>query len=447
VFSALVTWTYKVHAGLFYVYYAALLGIYAWSLMSVIVSTTDIGTNRAVLAMFVVGILTLHSTTLAAYKLEIGDLRDLFTGGVASKTMLSSYLVPSSFSVFILLSVAFFLRGYPYVAVAANAVAGTFHAHYLLPAALLTLPYLWLYWRDTQRIRSLLALGGVAFALVVPIVVYNATRFESATPTLHAQALHIFNHFRIPHHVELHRWMGVDVVLKALFIIAAFVLMRKTRLFVILLPLFMVTVLLTVVQLWSGNEDLAYLLPWRYMVFLVPVATAMLLAVGVRTVVGALSYSTQRLLLIVAVVWVGVLLYPGAKQVYGLVRTNIPYVDQNARPMVEHIRQHREPGQLYLVPPRLQTFRLAAGIPIFVDWKTVPFGDEGVLEWYRRYRLADAFYEASPAQRWATLTTLVQNEKITHVVFHTETLGDVVPLSHVIETFRSPVYTVYEVRQ
>lgn len=121
-------------------------------------------------------------------------------------------------------------------------------------------------------------------------------------------------------------------------------------------------------------------------------------------------------------------------------------IDQQARPMVEHIRQHREPGQLYLIPPQLQTFRLAAGISIFVDWKTVPFGDEGVLEWYRRYRLAESFYEAQPAQRWTMLATLVQNERITHVVLHTETLGEMKPPSYVVETFRSPVYTVYKIR-
>jgi hypothetical protein len=241
--------------------------------------------------------------------------------------------------------------------------------------------------------------------------------------------------------------MGADVILKTLFVIAAFVIMHKTRLFVILLPLFVVTVFLTVAQIWSGNEDLAYILPWRYMVFLVPVATAVLLAIGVRVVVGTLPPRTQRWLLIAVLVWLGALLYPGAKQVYALMRTPIPYVDQKARPMVEHIRQHREPGQLYLVPPQLQTFRLAAGIPIFVDWKTVPFGDEGILEWYRRYRLAEAFYETQPALRWTMLATLVQNERVTHVVFRTETLGDVEPPSYVVERFRSPAYTVYAVRQ
>jgi hypothetical protein len=448
VFSVLVEWTYNVHAGLFYVYFAVIVGVYAWSLIHIVASTVDFDANGALFILFAICLLTLHSSTLASYELEQGDLRCLFVGGVASKTLFNQYLEPNGFSVFVLLSVAFFLRGHPYAAVVANAVAGTFHVHYLLPAAVITVSYLWLHWRDTQRVQSTIALGVTALATVLPIVVYNATHFVSASPELHTEALQIFNHFRIPHHVELQRWIGGPVVLKIIFIVSALILIRKTRLFIILAPLFTIAVILTLVQHGSGSEELAYILPWRYMVFLVPVATAVLVAVGVRSVINRLSRRAQRLLIMVAAtVWVAVLLYPEARRTFSLWKVRTPHVAQDARPMMDHVRQNQASGQLYLIPPQIQTFRIATGVPIFVDWKTVPFGDKEVLEWYRRYRLAESFYAARPEERWTMLATLVQNERITHVVCRTETLGEAEPPSYVVERFRSPVYIVYEVRQ
>jgi hypothetical protein len=173
VFSALVTLTSEVHAGLFYFYFALLIGIYAWSLISIVTSTVDFASNRVLLTIFLVGIFTLHSATLAAYQLGTDDLRYLFTGGVAHKSMFLPYLAPDTFSVFVLFSIALYLRGYAYAAVAANAVACIFHAHYFLPAALITLSYLFLQWRHKKSVSSVLALGSVALVLVLPVLVYN----------------------------------------------------------------------------------------------------------------------------------------------------------------------------------------------------------------------------------------------------------------------------------
>ena len=84
-------------------------------------------------------------------------------------------------------------------------------------------------------------------------------------------------------------------------------------------------------------------------------------------------------------------------------------------PLLEFVRTHRRPGDVYLVPvevpkpsnsrgvyssnfkpaPRrggagmflsvdLQDFRLTTGAPLFVDYKSIPYQDAEVLEWYER---------------------------------------------------------------
>jgi hypothetical protein len=444
-FSALVAVTSDIHAGLFYLYFAALIGVYAWSLVSIVTSTVEVARNGASVTLFVLGMLTLHSTLLGEYQLGAEDLRYLFTGGVANKGMFHSYLTPDTFSVFILFSIALYLRGYAYLAVVANAIACTFHAHYFITAALITLAYLWLDWRHKKSFSSVLSLGGVGLILVVPSMAYNLLHFAPTATAMHERALFIFNHLRISHHTDPQKWLNGFAVFKTILVMVVFVLLRRTKLVAILTPLFAVTLLLTVGQLVQASEDLAYLLPWRNMAFLVPVAVMILLGIGACAVGDALSNRMRRILPVAAVVWLVNLVIAGAPNVLAIANTKEPYVSNALRPLVEYVREHRKSGQVYLIPLRMDRFRLAAGVPVFVDWKTVPFGDVAVLEWYRRYQLADSFYKSPPHRQWAMLEKLTKEEGITHVVLPSKTVADLQSRSEVQEAFRSQSYTLYEI--
>lgn len=61
----------------------------------------------------------------------------------------------------------------------------------------------------------------------------------------------------------------------------------------------------------------------------------------------------------------------------------------------------------------MQEFRLATGSPVFVDFKSIPYRDQDVLEWYRRIHLADDFYKRPTC---IGLSSLAAAEAITHVV-------------------------------
>ena len=98
-------------------------------------------------------------------------------------------------------------------------------------------------------------------------------------------------------------------------------------------------------------------------------------------------------------------------------------------PLLEFVKTRRKPGDLYLLPvnvpklgnaprgaaatdftppPRggthliavdLQSFRLYTGAAIFVDFKSVPYQDEEVLEWHRRVMWAHGLYPAEKGVR------------------------------------------------
>jgi hypothetical protein len=69
-------------------------------------------------------------------------------------------------------------------------------------------------------------------------------------------------------------------------------------------------------------------------------------------------------------------------------------------------------NEVYLTPVKMQDFRLATGSPVFVDFKSIPYQNVEVLEWYRRERLADHFYK----QPECSQLTALAREGITQLV-------------------------------
>ena len=78
------------------------------------------------------------------------------------------------------------------------------------------------------------------------------------------------------------------------------------------------------------------------------------------------------------------------------------------------------PKQLYLVPVAMERFRLQTRVPILVDWKTHPYKDAEVIEWYQRLRVAQRFYEANGNHALLILREIRERYGITHVVLPIE---------------------------
>jgi hypothetical protein len=63
------------------------------------------------------------------------------------------------------------------------------------------------------------------------------------------------------------------------------------------------------------------------------------------------------------------------------------------RPIEAFVAAHRQAGQQYLIPSKLYDFRLEAGVPIYIDFLSIPYKSTDVLEWRRRSLLANRFYQ------------------------------------------------------
>jgi len=485
------------HEYLFYFYYLLILGLYFHSLLA-IARFCEPSLNEKPLARL--GFITLFAAIhagllrLASASMFGIDYPWYFQAGVAGQYVLGFGLQPSVFGVFLLASINAYLRNRPWLAATLACVAGIMHGTYLLCAAMLIVAYQIILVQDKQLKKAIL-LGLWALAVVLPVVIYNVIAFAPTSPEIFAEAQRILAHFRIPHHAEVARWLDGIALAQVALIVGGISLVRKANLRLIMIVVFTWSLLFTLIQVATDNDTLALLFPWRTSAVLVPLATAVVLArlVGVLARrIGWESYPTMSQ----GMCWTSLgIFFAGGLVIsfFGLgYRTNpdeLPLLEfvRKAPPYIEFFRGkdgeiwvdpgfHPQPWPLYLLPvdipeldtgkrgaastnftpaPRagknghliaidLQRFRIATGKPIYVDFKSIPYKDTDVVEWYRRLLWAQKLYADHSWDNEATLLEVWQTGiGITDVVTtgSKEIVGSA--WEKVFEDPKNPNYRVY----
>jgi hypothetical protein len=462
VFSSLAYLTYRFlrQEALFYIFYALQMGIYLFSLLGIVSTIYEIRKSRAIFLSYLALLIVIHSAgwRLALSRVLGANWAYILEDGVADQRLLGSVFEPSTFGVFLLLSVYLFLRRKPFLAVLSAVLAATFHPTYLLSAAALTFSYIWVtFWenvrlsraggatpehaaagtgtlagspsgydagaRSGHRFRAIkepFLLGMVALVAVAPILVYVYVNFGHTLPQAAARAQDILVNFRIPYHALPGVWFDATALVKIIFVIAALFLVRKSRLFAILLICSLAAGGLTAIQILLKNNTLALIFPWRMSTFIVPLAIAIVFAWLVTSLMERFSNLVTRfetLLVTLGLVAITLAVLTGGLR-FKLDLDRKAAGDERA--MENYVAAHHQPGELYLTPVKLQDFRLASGSPAYVDFKSIPYQDQDLLEWYRRNKITNRFYRT---RNCALLQQLSSQEGVTHVVMGSEQFG------------------------
>lgn len=466
VFTWLVALTARINEDLFYVYYFLMFGIYSWSLVGIaseVYPTNKTWTRRLVIFTL---LLVYHSkwilkTYASTYSI---DMR-LIQYGLADQYLLGEEFQNSTMGVFLLLSIYFFLRRKYVASILLIGVASLFHSAYLFSAALMVAAYCSIIlWEKLARqpgnerweLKNLLAsarqpvlLGFLALAFALPLVLYNQIALPSSDPETARQALHILVQERIPHHTQpaafMNRWAYLQVGLMLVGILLAW----RSRLTPILITLFAVGALFTGVQILTASDSLGLLGPWRVSVLLVPISTVLAFTVALSFVLDVLRLRKlpyQWIAIPVALYYIFFAVREGIDNQRLLGKG---FRANRVAVLMDHAVEISKPGETYLIPPleaEFDDFRIYTGIPILANWKSHPYKDLDVLEWYHRVRVAQDFYIAPLDQKCGALETiLAEYPQITHVV----NLGKevVLPCDFLQEDFRYLRYTLYSVHR
>ncbi|HEV3144555.1 MAG TPA: DUF6798 domain-containing protein, partial [Gemmataceae bacterium] len=366
--------------------------------------------------------------------------------GVAGQYVLGPGLQPSVFGVLLVSSLVAFVRRRPYFAILLADLGAVMHSTYLLMAAMLTLTYVILLFRE-RRFQTAIIAAVCSLWVVSPIVYYDWRNFGPSSPQEFRQAQTIIATIRIPHHAMIARWLDKIAWVQMAWTALALLTTWRTRLFPVLLLLIFFSLVLTLVQYFTGSHTLALLFPWRMSALLMPIATTVILARAIWFIAGALKSTPRWLNMAMQCACFAAL---AGLVVGGIVvsQKGLSYrVDEGEEGLLTYVREHKQPGDVYLLPisipkvgggqkgvpstsftppPRpqpgsnlipvdLQRFRLSTGAPIFVDFKSIPYQDREVLEWSQRLEINEKLYQQNDWDNPKLRAELAKHH-ITHVV-------------------------------
>lgn len=439
-FSALVTFTLRyLHPWAFHLYYAVLMGVYAASLVALFTAVIPPDRVRR-WPIFVAFLILIHAAVLrwASYRWLGLDYPWYFQAGVAGQYVLGAMFQPSTFGVFLIASVALFAHERYGWTAASLATAATLHSTYLLPAGLLTLGFVAALHFE-KRIREAGLLGTLGLALVLPIVLFVLLAFGPTSPETFTRAQEILVSDRIPHHTQPGLWLDLIAKLQIAWIILGLILIRSSRLRTALFITAALAILLTLIQVGTGNRTLALLFPWRVSAVLMPVATAIILTriVEMLPPFFARGWAVVTAGLVVVACAAGGVWICATRQGYHTSDDELPLLAA-VREKVAHGDCYflpvtiptSKPGSLSsdfkplaekkvgdgVIPVDLQRFRLSTGAPIFVDFKSIPYKDVEVVEWRRRLDVALTIQQQMRSGDVGSAAEELSRQGITHVV-------------------------------
>jgi len=406
--------------GLFYFYHLILAGLYIFCLVRIATFCFPLSDSRWLKGILIGLVIFSHAMILDEItNVILGFTQEhLLSRGVKSQFLLGRFFQPSAFGVLLLLSIYLFLQKKWLLATALLPLAATIHPTYLLPSALLTMGFMLSYFISEKKLTGTLKIALVAQLLVTPILVYTFLTFGDESRVSLAEAQSILVNFRIPHHIIQNTWAhGEWFYLRILTMIGGLYLIRRTRLFHVLIILFVGGAALTLAKILWNSNFIALVFPWRVSTLLIPVSISLFFAWALRKLhsFGGFRKAEQ---IVFFQSWISV----GLAVLFGVYSMNSAYKryhNDDAMPVMEFVKQNKQSGDCYVIPgdelQELENFRLETGAPILVDFKSIPYKSADVFEWYARLRQVKKLYGESSLDIEA-LKSIRRDQKVTHVL-------------------------------
>lgn len=319
--------------------------------------------------------------------------------GVAEQYAYRGFLQPSNAGVALVWMIAAFMAGRPRVAVLLGMFATALHGTYLLPLVCTSAGFLLHERPFAQRERHAVVLLCVGVVLVGGTSAWrfsptDAATFQSATELLVTQ--------RIPHHADPCVWMGPSVAFQAILFVVGVSLCGRRGAWVLSLTAGLAACLTLAVWAVPSAQTLALMFPWRVFAILLPITSTVIIASGVRRGLAKAPQTLSRVIVLAFFVCTAIASVSGVRKMMAEPTASVAL----ARQLRTHWLESNHDATT-LVDPAWDQVRLNADIPIFVDFKSHPYRDVEVMAWWRRIRLARAFYSGRDSERCSALEEIV----------------------------------------
>ncbi|NPV42103.1 MAG: hypothetical protein HPY72_12280 [Anaerolineae bacterium] len=439
VFTAIVKWTYLLLKSniWFHIYYIAILALYFFSLLKINLKLFREQTERKNILVTAI-VIILGNSYLLRYALmhfinpSWGFLLD---GGVADQKILGTVLQPSIFGVLFITSLFFFLSHKPYLAVLMASLAAVFHPTYLLSAAILVLSYLLETVYESRDLKKAFLLGIAALVFVAPIVLYVFSNFSDLTRPNDAASILV--NVRIPHHALIREWFDFSAIIRvALIVLGILAIWKEKKISIPLLVMFIFSLSLTLLQVIINNDQLALMFPWRISALLVPVCSTIALSKLAFVMLDRIKTGSAKKILLG-----GAIALLALAACFGIYRSVALFNEKAANTesgLIAWVTETSTDKDNFLIPIGLETFRTATLRPAYVDFFSIPYASQDVVDWYHRVLSANKYYEDGDCDE---LYNIRHDYKITHIVTESRDPQTVCKNMHLV--YADKAYTVY----
>ena len=330
--------------------------------------------------------------------------------GFAGQYMYNHYLQPSEFAVLIFLGFALMQRQQWMIAGLLFAIATNFHVGYLINLTLVVVVYAaWLIIVTKQWQAAILLTLGYGLACL-PIFIYHPLLFSMLPGS--DEVMRIMTEERIPHHNLARVFFGNRDISKAIVLILGNALtlglIRGPWRWVMPVGTGFILFAVGLSYATTSNVQLGMMQLWRGSVYYFPIALTIVISFLVVVVTQALrsrQRQTARLVNGIFVIVIMFLLTLKTAINFGGWEPGRSQITYDA--LLQAIQQETQADDVILIPTMMFELRLEAQRPIYVDWKALPYYPADVLEWQRRYKLANDFYGLSRAEQ---LTVCLQED-------------------------------------
>ena len=338
-----------------------------------------------------------------------------FAYGVAGQFVLNPIYQPSTFGVLIISSLACFAYRKETLSVILLILSANIHPTYIIHAFFLICGYL-IYSLIYKDYKIFFKISFLSLILITPIILYLISNIYISDLQIYLEGQSIMAEKRIPHHAMVQSWFSYKDLQTLLLIFFALLLTYKNkRLFIPLSFVVLSTIILTLIQYFTSNNFLGLLFPWRSSVYIVPICSMIILTKILILVdnkylkLGSklhLYLTSLAFLLIISLTINGIFESYKSHKNY---KTNYP--------ISSLIKEYKNGITKILIPTNLEHIRLNTGLPIFVDWKTVPYKNDALIKWYERIKLTNAFYDSDEVENKKRLFIKINNkEHISHIL-------------------------------
>ncbi|MEO1503452.1 MAG: DUF6798 domain-containing protein [Pseudomonadota bacterium] len=416
----------------FYLTQAALFGVFLCGLYAVARLAVAPGRHAAAFSALFIAI-----AALSHFKNGGGRLWE----GLAQQYLVAPMLEPQNFGVFFLISIALFFNRRPGAACWTAVLPVAMHPGYVVPGAMLLGGFLIAAYRHRDALPPPGLLASLALAgTVVGHAVFLANAFPATSPEAWARAAEIISQYRIPDHSNVTRFLDIDTAFKAAMVAGAVWLSWGRPLGTFIAVVGGLIFITSAAKEVLDSDELGLIAPWRASTYLVPTAFSVVLAhaclwavrrysEGAATVRRRLT-GAAAVLALFAVVATGEALWEKWDR----------YVASEKDDYYHFVQTTAQSGEIYLTRVRDADFRMTTSTPQYVSWKTHPYQDSEVIEWFRRINTARQIFRNEDAS-CAELERLAGEEGVTHLVAR---LGDRPATCGIArEVFKGARYGVY----